>query len=152
MIFLASSDVILVPDGTLLFNIALILVMVFVLNRTLFKPINRILEERDRKIKGQGGGAASDLLAQVDSKLAHYENSLRAARTEGYGMLEEQRRLAMEKRQAQLELVRAEARQYLSTQKSEMLVEVEAARATLSNDARLMAAQIGSAILERPVS
>ncbi len=55
MSFLAFSDsaIQLVPDGTLLFHLALIVVMVVLLNVTLLKPINRILEERERRTKGR---------------------------------------------------------------------------------------------------
>jgi F0F1-type ATP synthase membrane subunit b/b' len=42
----AENSIQLVPDGTLFLHIIIILLMVFVLNATLFKPINRILEER----------------------------------------------------------------------------------------------------------
>ncbi len=59
MIFLAFAEnsIQLVPDGTLFLHIAIILVMVFVLNHTLFKPINRILEERERRTRGRTGEA-----------------------------------------------------------------------------------------------
>jgi len=40
----AENSIQLVPDGTLLLHILIILVMVYVLNATLFKPINRILQ------------------------------------------------------------------------------------------------------------
>jgi len=39
----AENSIQLVPDGTLLLHILIILVMVYVLNATLFKPINQIL-------------------------------------------------------------------------------------------------------------
>ena len=44
---LAGNPIQLVPDGTLLVHVLLILLMVGILNRTLFQPINRILERRD---------------------------------------------------------------------------------------------------------
>jgi hypothetical protein len=42
----AENSIQLVPDGTLLLHVLIILVMVYVLNATLFKPINLILEAR----------------------------------------------------------------------------------------------------------
>ena len=56
VILLAETSIQLVPDGTILFHIALILVMIAVLNRTLFQPINRILAEREKK----GSGALAE--------------------------------------------------------------------------------------------
>ena len=42
----AENSIQLVPDGTLLLHILIILVMIFVLNATLYKPINRVLAAR----------------------------------------------------------------------------------------------------------
>ena len=49
---LAETSIQLVPDATLLFHLVLVVVMVVVLNRTLLKPINQILSERERLITG----------------------------------------------------------------------------------------------------
>ena len=40
--FLAEASIQLVPDATLLLHLVLVVVMVFVLNRTLLKPINDV--------------------------------------------------------------------------------------------------------------
>ena len=45
----AENSIQLVPDGTLLLHVLIILVMVYVLNATLFRPINRILEAREKR-------------------------------------------------------------------------------------------------------
>ena len=52
---LAESSIQLFPDGTIFVHIAIILVMIWILNRTLYKPINRILETRE---KSKGGHAS----------------------------------------------------------------------------------------------
>ena len=46
----AENSIQLVPDGTLILHVIIILVMVFVLNATLYKPINRILEAREKRL------------------------------------------------------------------------------------------------------
>ena len=46
---LAENPIQLVPDGTLILHVLIILVMVYVLNATLFKPINKILAARDER-------------------------------------------------------------------------------------------------------
>src|SRR4051812_41815228 len=103
MIFLAFAEnsIQLVPDGTLFLHIAIILVMVFVLNRTLFKPINRILEERERRTRGRSGEARG-ILQRVDEKAESYERALREARAEGYRLMEHDRAEAMSERQLRL--------------------------------------------------
>jgi hypothetical protein len=44
----AENSIQLVPDGTLILHVIIILVMVYVLNATLYKPINKILESREK--------------------------------------------------------------------------------------------------------
>jgi F-type H+-transporting ATPase subunit b len=153
MIFLAFAEnsIQLVPDGTLLLHITIILVMVFVLNATLFKPINRILEEREKRTRGRTG-EARDILQRVDEKLAQYEHSLREARAEGYRLMEQERATAMSERQTQLGVVREEINRSMTEQKQAVRTQVEEARTTLESDARRFAAEIGAQILNRPIS
>src|SRR2546429_9909394 len=97
----AETSIQLVPDGMLILHIAIILVMVFVLNTTLFKPINRLLEERGKRTRGRSG-EAHDILNRVEEKLAHYEQTLRSTRTEGYRLMEQEHSVAMQARPASL--------------------------------------------------
>lgn len=153
MIFLgfAENSIQLVPDGTLFFHIALILVMVYVLNKTLFKPINRILEERERRTTGRSG-EAHDILRRVEEGMTNYERSLREARAEGYRLMEQERARAMMERQTKLNAIREEINTSLSAEKEAIQNQTEEARATLEKDSRRLAADIGAHILHRPVS
>ncbi|MDT5061255.1 MAG: F-type H+-transporting ATPase subunit b [Acidobacteriota bacterium] len=147
----AENSIQLVPDGTLFLHIAIILVMVFVLNATLFKPINRILEEREKRTRGRSG-EANDILRSVEEKLAHYEQTLRKTRAEGYRLMEQERSLAMNERQAKLSAVREEINRSVADQKETIHAQAEEARATLDHEARRLAAEIGGQILHRPIS
>lgn len=147
---LAEGSVQLVPDGTIFIHIALILLMLFILNKTLFKPINKILEERDKKTKGRSG-EAGDILQSIDEKMAHYENSLREARGEGYILLEQTRSEAMSAREKKLNAIRKEVVALTSEQKDTINKQVEEAQATLIEEAQMLAARISSQILHRPV-
>ena len=51
--FLAETSIQLVPDGTLLLHLLMVGIMVAVLNRTLLKPINQTLSEREKQIAGR---------------------------------------------------------------------------------------------------
>jgi F-type H+-transporting ATPase subunit b len=152
MIFLAFAEnsIQLVPDGTLFLHIAIILVMVFVLNHTLFKPINRILEERERRTRGRSG-EAQGILQRVDEKAESYERALREARAEGYSLMERERAEAMSERQLRLNALREEISQTVEAEKQLIRSQAEEARRTLEADARGIAAEIGSQILHRPV-
>src|SRR3712207_190624 len=102
---LADNSIQLVPDGTLFLHIVLIILMVFVLNATLFRPINKVLEERERRTRGRSG-EAQDILSCVEAGLRQYETSLREARLEGYHLLEAERAGAMNSKQTQLGALR----------------------------------------------
>jgi F-type H+-transporting ATPase subunit b len=147
----AENSIQLVPDGTMFLHIAIILVMVFVLNATLFKPINRILEERERRIGGRSG-EAHDILRRVDEKVTHYEHSLREARATGYRMMEQERAAALSERQARLGAVRDEINSSVTEQKEAIGAQAAEARTMLDQEARRRAAEIGSQILHRPIS
>jgi F-type H+-transporting ATPase subunit b len=147
----AENSIQLVPDGTLFLHIIIILLMVFILNATLFKPINRILEERERRTRGRSG-EAHDILQSVDEKLSQYERTLREARSEGYRLMEQERAVAVSERQARLGAVREEINQSIVEQKEVIHEQVEEARSTLKGEARRLATEIGSQILHRPIS
>src|SRR5918993_4297481 len=105
-LFLSFAESIqLVPDGTLFIHIAIILLMVFILNRTLFRPVNRMLEERGRRTHGRSDEARKTV-GQVEESLLRYERSLREARVESYHTMERHRTEAMGERQQRLALVR----------------------------------------------
>ncbi|HEX8423820.1 MAG TPA: hypothetical protein VF634_10435 [Pyrinomonadaceae bacterium] len=153
MIFLgfAENSIQLVPDGTLFLHIALILVMVFVLNATLFRPINRILEEREKRTRGRSD-EAHGILQRVEESTANYEKSLREARAEGYRLMEQVRAEAMRERQLVINALREEVERSIAEQKEALAAQTESARATLGSDAQRMAKEIGERILHRPIS
>jgi F-type H+-transporting ATPase subunit b len=148
LLVLAENSIQLVPDGTLFFHIALIILMVFVLNATLFKPINKVLEERERRTKGRSG-EAQDILNRVEAGLSQYEMSLREVRLEGYQLLEAQRAEAVSARQTRLGELREELRGLVEEQKKSILAQTDAARSTLSEESQRIAAEISSQVLGR---
>jgi F-type H+-transporting ATPase subunit b len=148
---LAGNSIQLVPDGTLFVHIAIIVLMIYLLNKTLFRPINRVLAERERQTRG-GTGEAQDILQRVANSLNRYERTLREARTEGYRLLEQERSVALLERQNQLNTLRAEIESSTGEQKNLIQSQTEEARASLETDARQIAADISSQILNRPPS
>src|SRR5205085_10969875 len=87
MVLLGFTESIqLVPDGTLVIHIAIIITMVFLLKRILFKPINRTLDEREGRTRGRSKEARG-IIQRVESNLTRYEDSLRRARAEVYFLM-----------------------------------------------------------------
>src|SRR6185295_8065735 len=92
--FLAETSIQLVPDGTLLLHLLMVGIMVFVLNRTLLKPINQILAEREKQITGRLKEAEA-MAAETEEKRKKYNDTLREARADGYKLLEKERAQAL---------------------------------------------------------
>lgn len=150
MIALAENSIQLVPDGTLLIHLLVLIGMVGILNVTLFKPINRILEERDKETRGRLLEAQSTL-ARIDEKIALYERGLREARSEGYALLEKERLEALREREGRVGGVKEQIAELLARERLEMQRQAKAVRENLSVEAQELGAQIGSRILGRGV-
>ena len=149
MILLAFAESIqLVPDGTLVLHIAIIITMVFALNRLLFRPVNRILDERERRTRGRSG-EAHEIIRRVKESLLQYENSLRQARAESYRLLEQQQSEASGERQRKVVVVRKELEEEIEERKREIQAQVDDARVALEGEARRAAASISSQVLRK---
>lgn len=145
--FAEGSSIQLVPDGTIFIHIALILIMIWILNRTFFRPINRVLASRDKN-KGGNSSEAQEILKQVDDKLVKYNAATRDARTEGYQTIESERAAANAAKDSQIESVKTEVAQRVEQEKADLQAQSEAARQTISAESQKMAEKISSNILK----
>ena len=143
---LAENSIQLVPDGTLLFHLAVIVMMVALLNATLLEPINRILEERDRRTKGRLSEANQTLL-MVDEKLRNYESQLREARAAGYAAMEQERAILSKERERKLAEVKSEAGALVAREKDRIKAEAAEVRNALGTTAQERAREISAQIL-----
>jgi len=126
----AENSIQLVPDGTLILHVLIILVMVYVLNATLFKPINQILAARERRTKGRLS-EAQEILRSVSEQLAGYERQLRQARGEAYAFSERERGAALQERQQKLNEMRAQLSESIAQEKKAIERQADEARGTL---------------------
>ena len=148
---LALAGSVLSIDGSFLFIFFSILLLIYVLNRTLFKPINQVLDERERL----GAGRISEarrMLGEYEERLKRYESRLRDARGEAYQRLEAERRKATLERQRMIAEVKAETTARIDAAKHEIAEQAVGAKKNLEKEARAMAATISSQILRRSVS
>ena len=148
---LAENSIQLVPDGTLILHVLIILVMVYVLNATLFKPINRILEARDQRTRGRLS-EAQQILKNVSEQLANYERQLRQARGASYALSESERTVAMQERQQKLNEMRQQLSESIAQEKKAIEQQADVARGTLEVESRRLAREIGARVLSRPLS
>ena len=147
----AENSIQLVPDGTLLLHILIILVMVYVLNATLFKPINRILEAREKRTRGRLT-EAEEILRNISERLSEYERTLRQARGEAYSLAEHERAGALQQRQLKVNEMRQQLAEAIAKEKEAIQRQAEEARALLEVESRRLAREIGSRVLSRPLN
>ena len=147
MSLLAFAGIQLFPDGTLFIHIALILIMIWVLNRTFFKPINRVLASRDKHKFGPGG-EAEKILNDAIEKEAKLNKETLAARSEGYELIEKQRAAAVEARAKRIADAKAESASKFAAEKQTLSEQTEAARATIASEAEVLADRIAGNILK----
>ncbi|HEX8248787.1 MAG TPA: hypothetical protein VF599_11475 [Pyrinomonadaceae bacterium] len=145
--FAEGGGIQLVPDGTILIHIALILIMIWVLNRTFFRPINRVIAAREKN-KGGRFGEAEGILQQVAEKNARFESVMREARLEGYNKIEAERGAAIAEKQAKVETVKTEVEQKMAIEKEALARQAEQARLQIAAEARVLAEKISSNILK----
>ena len=143
----AEQTIQLFPDGTLFIHIALILIMIWVLNRTFFRPINRVIEAREKQ-KGGAGGEAGAILGDVAEKESRYNKAVLDARSEGYELIEKERAAAVADRQAKVARAKEETARAMAEQKAQLEQQTASARAAIASEAEQMADRIASNILK----
>jgi F-type H+-transporting ATPase subunit b len=148
MVLLALAESIqLFPDGTIFVHIALILLMIWVLNRTFFKPINKVIASRE-KFKGGRNVEADEILSSVTEKQGRYTAEMLEARTKGYEIVEHERAQAVAAKTEIVESAKAETARTFDAERESLTGQTEAARAAIATEAEVMADRISATILK----
>lgn len=148
MFLLAFAESIqLFPDGTLFIHIALILIMIWILNRTFFRPINRVIESRE-KHRGGYGSEAEAIMSDVTEKQARYNRELLEARSQGYELIEKERSAAVDARQKKIAEAKAATAESVAVEKRQIEQQAAEARTVIAKEAEVMAEKISSNILK----
>jgi F-type H+-transporting ATPase subunit b len=146
----SGEDSIIQPNITLVIVLILFLIFVFVLNQILFKPVSKVLNERESLTEGAAAEARA-AARQYQTRLANYEEAIRQARAETYRRLEQGRKAALEDRQQVIDAARARAESEISVAREQIAAEAVAARFELERESRQIAEQISRTILGRAV-
>ena len=146
--FLAESSIQLVPDGTLLLHLLMVGVMVALLNRTLLKPINKILADREKYVSGQTT-EAEEILKTSEEKFNEYQTKLRAARTDGYQLLEKVRSQAVKEKDEKVRAFKEKSAQEVAAQLEATHQQEQQVKQELESQAATLGAMITAQILER---
>ncbi len=137
-----------IPDISLVYQMINFLVLLYVLNLVLYRPIRKVLLERKAKIEGMQTGAekaAGDLVAGEDA----YKNGLKKARAEGLlkkdAFIEE----ASGEETEIIDRINKKAQANLAEIKKQVADETEQARKSLEGEVEAYAKAIGERILGR---
>ena len=145
---LLEAQIQLVPDGTLLLHLLMVAIMVFILNRTLLKPINRILAEREKQIAGRLKEAQA-LAAETEEKRKKYHDALHAARVDGYKLLEKERADGLKEKDEKVRLYREQTSREVATQLNNIKRQEQSVKQELETQAASISSLISAQVLRR---
>jgi F-type H+-transporting ATPase subunit b len=136
---------------TIVIQVVQFLILVFILNRILFRPISQAIEERDEKISAWEEKTRT-LQETVRIKIESYEKELVEVRAKAQ---EEQQQLSNELKEREEEKVGAvfeEAAQMVASTKQALQVETKRLGQELRRQAEEMAQMVAEKVLGRKVS
>jgi F-type H+-transporting ATPase subunit b len=131
-------------DLTVVWVIFFVLLMVAIVNSLLFKPVLKVMHQRETAVQS-ARALAEKASADAATAMQQYEQQTRAARAELHREMEDARRAAEARRTELLSATRADADAQLAEAKARLAEEADGARARLSSEADAL----GNAILER---
>jgi len=140
-----------IPDLSVLWIIAFVLLLSVVLDRLLLRPMTRIMRHREeaiqsaRELAGTSRVKAQAAADELDAKT-------RAARAEVYRQMEEKRRAALDRRAALVAATRGDVQRSTADAAERIRSQAAAARAQLERDADSLATTIVERVLGRKVS
>jgi F-type H+-transporting ATPase subunit b len=112
-----------------------------------FGPIERVVQERGRRIEG-ARREAEELRKNAQEKSRAYQEALRKARAELFREQEAARRVALDERGAAIQEARKRANEAIQEAKGRIRAEIEAARAELDISSVQLAEEIARTILQ----
>ncbi|MDQ3211350.1 MAG: ATP synthase F0 subunit B [Acidobacteriota bacterium] len=141
----------MLPDLSVFWVIFFVLLLTALLNRLLFKPVLRVMEERERAIRS-ARELADRSADNARLASAEFEKKTAEARAELYRQMDEMRRAAMTERADIMTRTRAEAESEIAAATAKLTAEAEEARRRLSTEADALGAAVAERILGRKAS
>ena len=150
MMNFAEGGSLLSIDASLVIVLIIFVVLIVFVNRLVFQPIVKVLDERERHTTG-ADAEAKKYLKRYEQRLSEYQEKIREARAESYRMLESQRSEALSERGRILLEVKTEVAEKIETKKKEIDLVCKDAQMRLESDARATAESISRNLLNRPL-
>lgn len=138
----------MIPDLSVLWVIALLMLCVFVLNTLIFQPILHVSESRARAVRDARELAASAAQKATDAS-AKFDHTLGAARADVYRQMDEARRTALDKRAGVMADTKREVETALNDATAQLTAQAAAARTALDGESANLANAIVTRVLGR---
>ena len=135
-------------DWTIFLQFINFVVLMFLLNIILYRPLRRIIAKRRETVAGDHA-QARELAAQIDEKMERYQAQLQDAKQKGAAEKAQLRRQAAEQEAAILGAAHEEASTQLQAIKGQVAAEAAQARQTLKTETDTLAGMIAGKVLGR---
>lgn len=136
---------------TLLWQVVNLLFVMGVLFIFLYKPLGKILADREDKIEGSLNDAAA-AKEKAESMLAEYQKQLQNARQEAQAILDRAAKMGQETKEEIIARAREEANRTLEQARAEIEGEKSKALAAIRNEAATLAIMAAGKVLERALT
>jgi F-type H+-transporting ATPase subunit b len=141
----------LIPDLSVVWIIALVLILSVLLDRLLLRPLTHVMREREGAIRSARDLAESSR-AKAQAAADEFDARTRSARNELYRQMEEKRRAALDRRAELVAATRAEIEQTVDAATKRLRAQAATARQQIDQDADALAATIVERVLGRKAS
>lgn len=127
------------------------LLLMFILNKILYKPILKVLDEREARIVG-GQEKAKKLLDESQSILKSYNEKLYSAKIDAMTVKNSSRKQAVDEANVVIENARRNAETIVLDVQKEMAQEIARVKSELEPEIGVMAGTIAQQILGRKIA
>ena len=137
-------------NGTLMAQILNFAILVFILAKFAYRPVMRVLEERQQKIADNIDAAERERQEAQQLKL-EYQQKLADARAQAQAIVEKAEKLAIENKEEILKEARLESARILQTVQAEVARERELALAQLRGEVIALSMAAAGKIIEKNI-
>lgn len=138
----------MLPDLSVIWVILAVLVLAVALDRLLFKPLLRVMRERETAVKS-AMDLAQAAAAKAQAATAEFDTKVGEARSDLYKQMDEHRQAAEQYRAAVTTKTREEVESSLASARTQLDAQTAAAKAQLEREADALGREIAKKVLGR---
>lgn len=137
-------------DYTLFIQLVLFLLLIWILNQVLYKPLLRIMERR-KEILDKAQEEVRNVQETIDRRVAEYEEKIRAAKMQAMGQKGDLAKEGAEAAKAITDKAKAEIAAMMGEFQARLEKELASAREILRNQSVRISSEIAEKVLGRSI-